>query len=89
MEGLACIAGLWEVPVDPARDLQWKMPPASLRRLPLPFSLFDHQRKGSEGTARDLVWSVVGDPITALGPGRYCGCEEEISACLMHVAGEL
>lgn len=58
--------------VDPERDLWLEMPTVPLRELPLSLSWFDHQRKRSEGTGRDLVEWAVGDPITDLGHGIYC-----------------
>lgn len=56
-EGLACIAGLWKVPVDPERELcSWKcLPSLQNEAAAPPLAYFYCQRKRSEGTVRGLV----------------------------------
>lgn len=89
-EGLACIAGLRKVPVDPEREraLPCKcLLSLSRKAAASPWADFYCQRKRREGAVSDLVSWVMGDPLQTWAGGYIVGMFRR-NLCLLSARGQ-
>lgn len=88
-EGLAFIAGLRKVPVDPERELCLANASCLFqgRRLPLLELIFTAKERNVRGTVRDLVSWVMGDSLQTWAGGYIVGTFRR-NLCLLNARGQ-